>query len=253
MSTLRALIVAGDGINCESETAEAFRLAGFQAETVSINHLIKARFDTDQLSAQYSALAFPGGFSFGDYLSSGRILAIKIARGLRWNLPLFAERGGLVLGVCNGFQALVRLGVFGRFVSLTSNVSGKFVNHWTSLSPQVSRCLWLKGLGTFSLPVRHGEGRLVLDRSNMSESLEKLTRHGMACLKYQANPNGSDQDLAGLCDATGRIFGLMPHPEAFVRWTSHPGWTKQASRAGGPGEGLLIFENAAKVAKQVGG
>ncbi|MGK5087522.1 phosphoribosylformylglycinamidine synthase subunit PurQ [Bdellovibrionota bacterium FG-2] len=240
----RVLVLAGDGINCESETAHAFSLAGFLPQILHINDLVSERVSLDQLSGTFSALAMPGGFSFADHLTSGKVLALKIQHQLGWNLGLFAERGGLVLGVCNGFQALIRMGVFGKEISITQNASGKFINAWTKVTPSGTRCIWLKGVGSMDLPIRHGEGRLVFDQTRKTEVLGKMVRQGRNCLTYEDNPNGSDENLAGLCDSTGRIFGLMPHPEAFVRWSAHPEWTLQAGRASAPGQGLSFFENA---------
>jgi phosphoribosylformylglycinamidine synthase len=240
----RALVLTGDGINCEGETAQAFRLAGFEADIQHLNDLIAEHVTLDQLSKRYQALALPGGFSFGDDLTSGKVLALKIQHKLQWDLGAYASRGGLVIGICNGFQALVRMGVFGKDISITHNSHGKFVDHWVKATPSGARCVWLKGLGTMDLPIRHGEGRLVIQPARKSEILGKMERAGQACFRYEGDPNGSDERLAGLCDATGRIFGLMPHPEAFVRWTAHPEWTAQPARASAPGQGLAIFENA---------
>jgi phosphoribosylformylglycinamidine synthase len=240
----RALVITGDGINCEQETAQALRLAGFDAEIRHLNDLIAEMLTLDQLSTRYQALALPGGFSFGDDLTSGKVLALKIRHGLRWDLRAFADRGGLVIGICNGFQALIRMGVFGRGVSITNNVQGKFVDSWVKVTPIGSKCVWLKGTGTLDLPIRHGEGRIVLTTDRRGEVLGKLERQGMTCLRYDGDPNGSEERLAGLCDSSGRIFGLMPHPEAFVRWTAHPEWTTAPGRASAPGHGLQIFENA---------
>jgi phosphoribosylformylglycinamidine synthase subunit PurQ / glutaminase len=242
--TPQALILAGDGINCESETAEAFRLAGFEPEIKHLNDLIAERFSLDALCRHYAVLALPGGFSFGDDLCSGKVLALKLKHGLNWNLSLFVNRGGLVLGICNGFQALIQLGVFGTEISITHSVQGKFINSWVRVTPQSTKCVWLKGVGSLDLPIRHGEGRLIFGRSRRDEVLGKMQRQGMMCLKYENNPNGSEENLAGICDSSGRIFGLMPHPEAFVRWTAHPEWTFTPARASAPGQGLILFENA---------
>jgi phosphoribosylformylglycinamidine synthase len=239
-----ALVLTGDGINCEVETAQAFRLAGFRAEIRHLNDLIAEQRNLDYLSKTYAALAIPGGFSFGDDLTSGKVLALKIQYGLRWDLAQYASRGGLVIGICNGFQALVRMGAFGKEISITQNSQGKFLNTWVRVTPSSNQCLWLKGIGTLDLPIRHGEGRLVFGASRRNEVLRKMDRLGMMCLKYEGDPNGSEERLAGLCDSSGRIFGLMPHPEAFVRWTAQPEWTAQPGRAGAPGQGLAMFENA---------
>jgi phosphoribosylformylglycinamidine synthase subunit PurQ / glutaminase len=244
----RVLVVTGDGINCELETSHAFKTAGFDTEIRHLNDLAAERIQLDYLSQHYSVLALPGGFSFGDDLASGKVLALKLRYRLAWDLNLYAERGGLVLGSCNGFQALLRLGVFGRDISITRNAQGKFLDTWVKVTPAGTKCVWLKGVGTLDLPIRHGEGRILISPSRGAELLGKMDRQGMTCLKYEVNPNGSDNRLAGLCDSTGRIFGLMPHPEAFIRWTSHPDWTLQPARASAPGQGLVVFENAYKEA-----
>jgi phosphoribosylformylglycinamidine synthase len=240
----RALVITGDGINCEGETAQAFRMAKFDAEIRHLNDLALERLSLDELSKRYSVLALPGGFSFGDDLTSGKVLALKIQHKLSWDLSSYVSRGGLVIGICNGFQALIRMGVFGKDVSITHNAQGKFINTWIKITPSGNRCVWLKGLGTIDLPIRHGEGKIVIAPSRRSETLDKMDRLGTTCLRYEGDPNGSEERLAGLCDTTGRIFGLMPHPEAFVRWNAHPEWSAQPARASAPGQGLAIFENA---------
>jgi len=248
-SALKALVLTGDGINCERETAQAFARAGFHPQIFHINDLIRRNVSLDRLSEEYAVLALPGGFSFGDDLESGKVLALKIKYGLGWDLSRYAERGGLVLGVCNGFQALIKLGVFGRDLSITHNQSGRFINRWVRATPQRSRCVWLTGIGTMDLPVRHGEGRVVYPLKTGTSVLSKMERQGMVCLKYEMALNGSHDQIAGLCDPSGRIFGLMPHPEAAVRWTAHPSWTQQPDGAGSPGDGLAIFSNALQAAQ----
>jgi len=240
----RVLVMTGDGINCETETAQAFQMAGFDAEIRHLNDLILDGMTMEQLTARYAVLALPGGFSFGDDLTSGKVLALKIQHRLKWDLQAYANRGGMVIGICNGFQALIRMGIFGADISITHNVQGKFLNTWVKVTPSGSKCVWLKGMGTVDLPIRHGEGRLLIAPSRRSETFDKMERQGMTCLRYVGDPNGSEDRLAGLCDVTGRIFGLMPHPEAFVRWTAHPEWTAQPGRASAPGHGMMVFENA---------
>lgn len=247
---LRALVLTGDGINCEMETAQAFRAVGFEAEIRHLNDVIAERLSIDELSGRYAALALPGGFSFGDDLTSGKVLALKLRHKLSWDLNAYADRGGLVIGICNGFQALIRLGVFGKDLSITHNLSGQFQDSWVKVTPSGNRCVWLKGLGSMDLPIRHGEGRIIIASNRRVELLAKMERNGMSCLRYDLNPNGSEENLAGVCDVTGRIFGLMPHPEAFIRWTAHPDWTSQPARASAPGHGLAIFENAFQEARR---
>ena len=244
----KVLVLTGDGINCEQETAQAFRMVGFDAEIRHLNDVIAEHLTQEDLLRRYAVLALPGGFSFGDDLTSGKVLALKIRHRLGWDLGLYAQQGGLVIGICNGFQALIRMEIFGKDISITHNAQGKFIYTWSKVMPVGNQCVWLKGLGSLDLPIRHGEGRIIIAPARKQEILGKMDRQGMTCLKYEGEvaPNGSDERLAGLCDVTGRILGLMPHPEAFVRWTSHPEWTSQPGRASAPGQGLMIFENAYK-------
>lgn len=234
----KVLVLTGDGINCDQETAEAFRLAGFRPDVRHLNDVIAEKLNLDQLSSTFAALALPGGFSFGDDLTSGKVLALKLKHGLAWDLRKYAARGGLVLGICNGFQALIKLGIFGKEVSITMNRQGHFIDRWvrtqTRSSNDNSACLWLKGIEQMDLPMRHGEGRILFEDGAAPN----------ACLFYSKDVNGSRDQIAGLTDETGRIFGLMPHPEAFVRWSAHPEWTAEPERMSDPGAGLQIFENA---------
>lgn len=242
----RVLVLTGDGINCEQETAAAFKQVGFAPEIRHLNDVIAEKVSEDALQARYSVVAFPGGFSFGDDLTSGKVLALKVRHGLGWDLNRFAARGGLVLGICNGFQALIRLGVFGREVSITHNAHGKFLDTWVELAPRGNRCVWLKGLPNFEVPIRHGEGRIRFS-ADAAGLAEKYLADGRICLTYaDGDPNGSELRTAGLTDETGRILGLMPHPEAFVRWTAHPAWTADRARALrlDEGDGLAVFRAA---------
>jgi len=242
--TPRALVLAGDSLGGSRETALAFRMARFDVEIESLGSLMRKKVSLDHLSAQFQALAIPGGFSFGDHLGSGKVLSLKIRHGLRWDLAQFASRGGVVLGIGNGFQALIRLGVFAKDVSITRNDHGRLLSEWTRLIPVGNRCIWTRGLGNLDLPVRHSEGRVVIAAVSRLEVWARMERLGMACLRYESDLNGSEEKIAGICDASGRIFGLMPHPENFVRWTQHPEWTLQPARSSAPGQGLTMFENA---------
>jgi phosphoribosylformylglycinamidine synthase subunit PurQ / glutaminase len=235
-----ALILTGDGINCERESAFACEKVGFKATIKHINDLISEKITLDELQSRYHFLYLPGGFSFGDELGSGRILALKLKSALAWDLNLYAKRGGLVLGVCNGFQALIRMHVFGSDVSIAHNASGRFLNRWAHLNPKKTS-LWTEDLSTHALPIRHGEGRLLF--SGSPESSERSV-----ALTYVEDVNGSTDQIAGLLDASGRILGLMPHPEAYIRETQRPDWSGehlQSSRLGDTdGLGLTYFRNA---------
>lgn len=230
-----AWVLTGDGINCEVETAEACRRVGFEATIFHLSELIAKPRSLDDCSL----LVIPGGFSFGDELGSGRVLALKLRYQLGWDLPKFAENGGLVLGICNGFQTLVALGAFGAGVALAANVHGRFINEWTPLDVDLvatARSPFLKGIATIELPIRHGEGRLLFAEGAETKSLPAL--------RYAVNPNGSADAIAGLFDSTGRIFGLMPHPEGFQRASQHPGYFRSGHGPLADGAGLRLFENA---------
>lgn len=231
------------GVNCDVETAHAFELAGAVAERVHVNDII----ERPDILAGYQILALPGGFSFGDDIASGQVLAKKLKHRLAGPIDRFVDDGKLILGICNGFQVLVKLGLLPG--SLTFNASAKFEDRWTHLKTDPgSKCVFTAGIeDVVYLPVRHGEGRFVIG----DEGLAKLKSAGQVVVRYvdadgasgsyPANPNGSLDDIAGVCDPTGRIFGLMPHPEVFVRPTQHPRWTRGE---GGTPDGIEIFRNA---------
>lgn len=250
---VRILLPTGFGINCEAETSFAFRLVGAEVDQLHINDLIAK---PTRLS-QCQILALAGGFSFGDHLGAGRALANRLRCRLTAGLERFVSDGGLILGICNGFQTMVRLGLLpaGRpgtqQVSLTHNAHGAFYDGWVSLSVETnSPCLFTRGLEQIDLPVRHGEGCLVIPTALQAEiddnSLVPLRytdpQTGAPTISFPHNPNGSLNGAAGLCDTSGRIFGLMPHPEAFLYPENHPSWRRRprADR----GDGIAIFENA---------
>ncbi|MFZ4404184.1 MAG: phosphoribosylformylglycinamidine synthase subunit PurQ [Pseudobdellovibrionaceae bacterium] len=230
----KALVLAGDGINCQNETAFAAEQAGFYTDIVHINDLIVQKFSQSDLQKKYQALFLPGGFSFGDHLTSGKVLALKIKYHLQWNLLDFASNGGLVLGICNGFQALIRLGVFGADLTITRNDHGRFINKWVGLKTQNPECVFLKNISILDLPIRHGEGRIIFSKPH----LEKIA------LVYQDDVNGSQQKAAGLTTAQGRVLGLMPHPEAAIRKTQNPTWTQNPELKNNSEIGLELFRNA---------
>jgi len=248
------LVLTGFGINCDYETEYAFNEAGSQAERVHVNDLI----ERPEILNDYQILTLPGGFSFGDDIASGKVLANKLKYRLGETFLSFLDSDRLVIGICNGFQVLVRLGLLpegrdglGRQrVSLTYNDSGKFEDRWVYLRAENRRdCIFTRGLERLELPVRHGEGKFMADSE---ETLEQIESSGQVVLRYCAsdggpaaypdNPNGSVNDIAGICDPTGRVFGLMPHPEAFFHRTHHPRWTREELDE--QGQGMAIFRNA---------
>ena len=237
--TVQVCIVTGFGINTEREMALAFELAGARAVCLHLNDLVA---DPARL-AGFGIFVVPGGFSFGDHIASGAMLAALMARTLREPLAAFIDRGGLVLGVCNGFQVLVRMGLvpgldgWAQSVALVHNDSGRFEDRWVEVRfDPASPCLWTRGIERLALPVRHGEGKLVapadllgrIDAAHLGAARYTTTAaradSESAPVPYPANPNGSLGNLAGLCDPSGQVFGLMPHPEAFLHRHHHPTW-----------------------------
>lgn len=237
-----AIVLTGDGINCGDETSFALQLAGFAPLLTHTSDLL----GNPKLLKDAQLLALPGGFSFGDEIASGKVLAIKLEAALKESLKEFVSEGKLVIGICNGFQCLVQMGLLPetqedgvRLASLSRNSGKKFINRWVQLSvdSKVS-CPWLEGLTEFDLPIRHGEGRL----SPAKDSEDSVKKQ--APLRYSIEINGSFDRISGLTNAKGNVFGLMPHPEAFVRWTQHPSWTRLTTLPEKSPPGLKIFQNA---------
>ncbi|MFN3406924.1 MAG: phosphoribosylformylglycinamidine synthase subunit PurQ [Caldimicrobium sp.] len=260
MKKVKVLVLWGYGINCEEETKCVFEKLGAFAEIVHLSEIITG----EKRLVNYHILCFPGGFLDGDHLGSAQACAHRfkylkiLGRISLWDeLMTFLNQGGLILGICNGFQLLVKMGLLpgGKYlgqrkVTLTYNDSGKFEDRWVTLkvNPK-STCVFLKDLDELYLPVRHGEGKLIAENETLLKELEDLGQIALQYIHpetkeitymYPYNPNGSQMAIAGLCDASGRIFGLMPHPEAFNHLTNHPRWTRLSHLKA---QGLLIFEN----------
>ena len=253
----KVLILRAPGTNCDVETAFAFETAGAEADRVHICRLL----EEPSLADDYQILCLPGGFSYGDDVAAGRILANQIEHHLADVLGKFKDDGKLVLGICNGFQVLIKSGLLlesnedrGAAATLTWNDSGKFEDRWVELSAKDGKCVFLKDIEKMYLPVAHAEGKFV---ARDADTLADLDRAGQLVLRYQAlngaqtngsgvpypdNPNGSTLDVAGVCDTTGRVFGLMPHPERFIDRTQHPRWTRET--LDDEGAGLAVFKNA---------
>ena len=256
-----ALVITGFGLNCEAETAEALELAGAQVDRVHLGDLLA---EPDRL-ADYQLLALIGGFSFGDHIAAGRALAIRLRHGLADQLSSFVEGGGLVIGICNGFQVLAKLGLLPGFepfsrrieqqITLTYNDSGVFRNDWVHLRVNpASPCVFTRGVERLDLPIRHGEGKFLVREPAVLERLEArgqivyqyADEAGRPTMDFPANPNGSLEAIAGICDPTGRIFGTMPHPEAFTRPEHHPDAPRRHALGQPAPEpmGIRLFENA---------
>lgn len=265
---VKVLVLSGFGINCEEETAAAFRLAGASSAIHHVNDLFERRVTL----SEFDILALPGGFSFGDDLGSGRVLANKIRYKRMSDGQLFFDEivrfigeGGFILGICNGFQVLVKTGLlpnvsgsFSQEVTLSSNDSLRYEDRWCRVAKNAaSKTPFLDGLDLLELPVRHGEGKLVTADNRIRK---EITERGLACLaycdasgrptmEYPANPNGSEMSSAGLIDTTGRILGMMPHPEAFLSLFNHPDWPRirrMEPDRGEEGQGLAIFRNVVR-------
>lgn len=247
----RVLVLRAPGTNCDEETSEAWRRAGATPETWHVRRVV----ENPAKLKSFQVLTIPGGFSYGDDLGAGVILAAQLRAGLADALRTFHDRGGLILGICNGFQVLVRAGLLpgpalaGR-ATLTFNDSGHFESRWVHLAPTPGRSPFVSFSEPIELPVAHGEGKFVLgggaDLIDLQGAgqvvLRYVGRDGSPATGYPTNPNGSAGAVAGLCDPTGRIFGLMPHPERHVDPLHHPRWTRRGVAQ--EGDGLRIFRDA---------
>jgi phosphoribosylformylglycinamidine synthase subunit PurQ / glutaminase len=253
MATPRILILRAPGANCDVETQFAFEQAGGLPERVHINRLR----EQPKMLQQFQVLVIPGGFTYGDDVAAGKILAIQLACFLGDAIRKFRDSERLILGICNGFQTLLKAGLIlppdeeGPLATLTNNSSGKFEDRWIYLQASSGKCPFLTGYERLHLPVAHGEGRFICREPWILQGLEQTDQVVLrfvdsngAQASYPANPNGSQSDVAGLCDATGRVLGLMPHPERHVLPTQHPRWTRQGLAT--EGDGLRLFRNAVK-------
>jgi phosphoribosylformylglycinamidine synthase subunit PurQ / glutaminase len=251
MAKCRALILRAPGANCDEETQFAFEQAGAVADRLPIQKLR----EQPRLLLQYQVLAIPGGFTYGDDVAAGRILANQLRHFLGDALREFRDKERLILGVCNGFQVILKAGLLvppdedGPLATLAHNASGKFEDRWTHLQAAPGKCPFLKGCSKLYLPVAHGEGRFVCRQEWILKGLDQAGQvvlryvdEGGAAASYPGNPSGAQGNVAGICDATGRVMGLMPHPERHVLPTQHPQWTRLGLQP--EGDGLKLFRNA---------
>ena len=256
---VRACVLFAAGTNCDQESAYALELVGAVPEIVHVNRFRSGERKLDE----FQVLLVPGGFSYGDYIASGRVFASELKHFLRDQLEHFVAAGKLILGICNGFQVLVKCGLLPAFerpfepqtVTLDTNDSGRYEDRWVYLKVEDSPGIFTQNLESpIYLPVAHAEGKFI---SKSASVLRRLDDNRQVCLRYTtqtgepatfpSNPNGSEDDIAGICDPTGRIFGLMPHPERFVRREQHPRWHRE--RVKDP-HGIAIFRNAVEYARK---
>ena len=255
-------VLSGFGINCETETMAVFEMAGASSERVHVNRLVRG----DKRLSDYQIMAIPGGFSFGDHLGSGRLLGNRLRFGIREQVREFVRSGKPVIGICNGFQVLVKMGLLPgdeevsltQTASLALNDSGQYENRWATLEFEADTpCIWTRGLERMRVPVRHGEGKFVTDQPSLmdkwAESGQLVARYvepnteypgaSDEILPYPVSPNQSWRNVAGVCDPSGLVFGLMPHPEANHSTWLGATWTRERTEHG-EGEGMAIFHNA---------
>ncbi|HYO09991.1 MAG TPA: phosphoribosylformylglycinamidine synthase I [Tepidisphaeraceae bacterium] len=278
----KTLVLRTAGTNCDGETAHAFEKAGALAERVHLNRVL----ENPRLLADYQLLAVPGGFSYGDDIAAGRIFANQLMRHLRDAFRQFIADGKPVIGVCNGFQVLVKTDLLpgaaagrgGQTATLAHNDCGRFIDRWVHLAARSRKCVWTQGLDRIELPIAHGEGKFVPADDGVRRALWDNDQVALvytrpdgssAAGKQPDNPNGSIDDIAGVCDASGLVLGLMPHPERYASALNHPAWTRAAgagaaagAAAGGKsdhfggddaGAGLKLFINAVRHVEQAVG
>ncbi len=258
MSQPKVLILRAPGTNCDVETEYAFSAAGAESTVIHLNRWL----ESPSFGDDFQILCVPGGFSFGDDIGAGAIFANTLTHQLADSLHQFVGKDKLVLGICNGFQVLVKTGLLpggdgptqsGPVATLGWNDSAKFEDRWVTLKAHDSNCVFLKDIDTIDLPIAHAEGKFVASSESALERMEKNQQLALRYVSkngaepgdnapYPDNPNGSHRDVAGICDPTGRVFGLMPHPERYLDRTQHPNWTRD--EFDGSINGGKLFENA---------
>ncbi len=261
MSTPKVLVLRAPGINCERETFHAFELAGAQCDYVHIKRLL----EQPELLDDFSILAVPGGFSYGDDIAAGVVLAHEMRNAIGPQILAFIERGGLALGICNGFQILARLGLLPRIggdglqaqITLAPNLSHHYECRWVTLGTTQSRCVFVPEGLQLRFPAAHAEGHLLPANEETARQLEDgfvtfryLDESGNPTTDYPANPNGSPGGLAGLTDCTGRVLGLMPHPDRAYLAHHMPEWRREGMSD--KGDGMVVFEEMVRVARAEG-
>jgi len=275
MEPPKVLVLVGYGINCDYETQFAFQKTGAEADRVHINEIIDGTYKLED----YHIFFVPGGFSYGDELGAGKVLANKLRFNLGDQLQQFIKDKKLVGGHCNGAQVLIKSGVLpaidGNYqtqtATLTNNDSGRYEDRWVKVKSVSNNCIWTKGLGVMDVPVAHGEGKFYSKEPGLIEKLKYNDQIALVYVKdregspangeFPYNPNGSLEDIAGICDPTGRVFIQMPHPERFTHFTNHPQWTRKIREFKRikldidgftwEGKGLQLFENAVEYVRKM--
>jgi len=267
-NNVKTIVLRTAGTNCDMETVFAFEQSGASVDLVHINRLLAGEVKL----ADYHIMAIPGGFTYGDDIISGRILANELRLRLGEDIAKFIAAGKLIIGICNGFQVLVRAGIlagpldtpaslpalpgFEQNVTLTYNDSGKFEARWVHLKLD-GKSVWTRGMEEIIyIPVAHGEGKFVVEDEAIVQKLQankqvvfRYCDAGGNTASYPGNPNGSMDEIAGICDRTGRVLGLMPHPERHFLASQHPSWTRGRG-ASGRGQGAKMFENGVEYVKR---
>jgi phosphoribosylformylglycinamidine synthase len=254
MKNISVLVLRGPGTNCDQETAFAFQQAGASTSLCHVNMLIRH----EKRLTDYQILAIPGGFAYGDDIAAGKVLANELKWKLGDDIRKFIDDGGLILGICNGFQVMAKAGILPDIqnpdaspLTLAANDSGRFECRWVHMVvDKKSPCVFTRSLDSIYLPVAHGEGKVITDMRGLREInavLYYTDETGNTQAGYPHNPNGSMNNIAGVCDSTGRIFALMPHPERYIRFTQHPQWTRKKPKEFG--DGFAIFQNAVNFVK----
>jgi phosphoribosylformylglycinamidine synthase len=254
MARPKVLVLRAPGTNCDGEAVFAFEQAGAAVQRMHIQSLR----ETPHNLQEFQILVLPGGFSYGDDVAAGKILASQLQHFLADAIREFRDAEKLILGICNGFQALLKAGLLvppdddGPMATLAHNTSGKFEDRWVHLKVSSNKSPFLKEMTGMYVPVAHGEGNFVCRKewilSGLAQSGQVVLRYtdpqGNTGAGYPHTPNGSQDDIAGICDATGRVLGLMPHPERHVLPTQHPRWTRDGLKQ--EGDGMPLFRNAVK-------
>ncbi len=256
MSKVKTLVLRAPGTNCDAETVFAFQQAGSDVSLVHVNRLIRA----EERLSDYQIMVVPGGFTYGDDISAGKVLANELRLKLAGDIIRFIEDGKLILGICNGLQVLVKAGFLPEpskgseaRLTLANNDSGRFECRWVYLGVNKENpCVFTRGIESLYLPVANGEGKIVTVGDGIKDvniALYYTDAAGNTNVGYPDNPSGSERGIAGICDSSGRVFALMPHPERHIRGTQHPQWTRLGARE--YGDGFQIFRNAVEWAKNL--